>query len=178
MIILDKSRKRLGKREWVRVGQKQAGLKGWHIYKQWPWEAPFWPMVGSFTGSSSLALKRTPHESPLPCQSTFLFHESPTAVTGWRWVLFGFIYSPLPEELGFVRAVVVACSLFGLKYVACQLFDGLAVDKCWLNSFGCSEKKKKGPPIRLNTWIHFSNVTYFFSSAVSTLHEWFPLTII
>lgn len=69
------------------------------------------PVAGPFTGYPSPGLKGTPHASPLPCQSTFLSHHSPTAVSGWRGVIiWTHLRPPACEEPGFVRVVVVARS--------------------------------------------------------------------
>ncbi len=109
----------------------ETGLEVGAFMHNRPWEAPFSPVAGPFTGSSSPALKRTPHASPLPCLSSFLSHHSPTAVSGWRCVImWTHLRPPACEELGFVCGSLLT---FGFKYVACKLFDGLAVDKCWLS---------------------------------------------
>lgn len=93
------------------AGDGETGLEVGAFMHNGPWEAPFSPVAGPFTGSSSPALKRTPHASPLPCQSTFLSHHSPTAVSGWRCVIiWTHLRPPACEEFGFVRVVVVARS--------------------------------------------------------------------
>lgn len=93
------------------AGAVETGLEVGAFMHNGPWEAPFSPVAGPFTGSSSPALKRTPHVSPLCRQSTFLSHNSPTAVSGWRCVIiWTHLRPPACEELGFVGVVVVARS--------------------------------------------------------------------
>lgn len=116
------------------AGAGETGLEVGAFMHNGPWEAPFSPVAGPFTGSSSPALKRTPHVSPLRRQSTFLSHNSPTAVS---WVaLCHYLDSFTAPCLWRARFCWGCCGsslTFGFKYVACKLFDGLAVDKHWLN---------------------------------------------
>lgn len=67
------------------AGARETGLEVGAFMHNGPWEAPFSPVAGPFTGSSSPALKRTPHASPLPRQSTFLSHHFPNSCF---WVAF------------------------------------------------------------------------------------------
>lgn len=144
------------------AGAGETGLEVGALMHNGPWEAPFSPVAGAFTGSSSSSLKRTPHSSPLLCQS-FLSHNSQTAVSGWRCVIVcSHLHSSASKDLEFARVVVVACShlvsnMLHVSYLMVWLLTS-AGQTNWL----VTEKKKHKRAMWVNTWTHFSKVTHFF----------------
>lgn len=92
----------------MRVGQEGDRSRGWRIHAQWAMRGSFLPCGSPFHRFLLPSHEKDP--SP-PCQSTFLSHHSPTAVSGWRCVIiWTHLQTPACEALGFLRVVVVACS--------------------------------------------------------------------
>lgn len=159
------------------AGAGETGLEVGALMHNGPWETPFSAVAGAFTGSSSSFLKRTPHTSPLLCQS-FLSHNSPTAVSGWRCVIvWTHLQPPACKDLDFVRVVVVARShlvsnMLHVSYLMVWLLTS-AGQTNWLG-----EKKNTSLQCEWTLEYIFQKWRIFFTAAVSTLKEWFPLTII
>ena len=111
--------------------------RGWSIHAQWAMRGSFLPCGRPFHRFLLPSAEKDPMRPRCPISPTFLSHHCPTAVSGWHCVIIWTHYSPLSVRRAWFCWGCWGCCgglvTFGFRYVACKLFDGLAVDKRWLN---------------------------------------------